>query len=276
MEAADRLLWLGLRAIHQECMKILLSAYACEPGKGSEQGVGWHWAIELARLGHDVVVITRANNRSVIEEALAGTAIEGLEFQYFDLPTWAKGWKRGARGVHLYYWLWQYGAYRHARRLVAAREFDVVHHLTFGVFRQPSFMGRLGLPFVVGPVGGGELAPQLLRRGLTRRDKLKETIRDASNRCAVWDPFVRAMLGNATLIFCKTEETRAALPGGSQAKCRVHLEIGLEPERMSPATADRRARDQRAQDRRAQDQTAPCGLPLRGSSDLLEGNSPCS
>ena len=25
-------------------MKVLLSAYACEPGKGSEPGVGWRWA----------------------------------------------------------------------------------------------------------------------------------------------------------------------------------------------------------------------------------------
>ena len=48
-------------------MKILLSAYACEPNKGSEPGVGWHWALELGYLGHDVWVLTRANNRPAIE-----------------------------------------------------------------------------------------------------------------------------------------------------------------------------------------------------------------
>ena len=38
--------------------RILLSAYACEPGKGSEPAVGWMWATELAGLGHEVWVIT--------------------------------------------------------------------------------------------------------------------------------------------------------------------------------------------------------------------------
>ena len=31
-----------------QAIKILMSAYACEPGKGSEPGVGWRWAIETA------------------------------------------------------------------------------------------------------------------------------------------------------------------------------------------------------------------------------------
>ena len=48
-------------------MKVLLSAYACEPNKGSEPGVGWNWAIEIARLGHKVWVLTRANNQPSID-----------------------------------------------------------------------------------------------------------------------------------------------------------------------------------------------------------------
>ena len=63
-----------------QSLKILYSAYACEPGRGSEPGVGWHWAVETARLGHEVWVITRANNRGVIEramDALARLVVEG-------------------------------------------------------------------------------------------------------------------------------------------------------------------------------------------------------
>lgn len=38
-------------------MKILVSAYACEPGKGSEPGVGWSFVNELAKK-HNVTVLT--------------------------------------------------------------------------------------------------------------------------------------------------------------------------------------------------------------------------
>ncbi len=35
-------------------MKILFSANACAPGRGSEPGIGWHWPLEAARMGHEV------------------------------------------------------------------------------------------------------------------------------------------------------------------------------------------------------------------------------
>src|SRR2546423_7247549 len=52
-------------------LKVLISAYTCEPGKGSEPEVGWQWAMHLAA-SHDVTVLTRSNNRPAIENALAG------------------------------------------------------------------------------------------------------------------------------------------------------------------------------------------------------------
>ena len=56
--------------------RILLSAYACEPGKGSEPEVGWLWATELADAGHEVWVITREANRHAIEMELAQPATD--------------------------------------------------------------------------------------------------------------------------------------------------------------------------------------------------------
>ena len=48
-------------------MKILLSAYACEPNKGSEPAVGWNWTRSLIDQGHDVHLITRSNNQPSID-----------------------------------------------------------------------------------------------------------------------------------------------------------------------------------------------------------------
>ena len=86
-------------------MKILAFAYACEPQKGSEPGAGWGWARLLARLG-DTWIITRANNKEAIEAELSSTPEAGsLHFVYVDLSERARSWKRGQRGIRLYYML---------------------------------------------------------------------------------------------------------------------------------------------------------------------------
>lgn len=222
-----------------ESLKLLISAYACEPGKGSEPGVGWRWALESVRLGHEVWVITRENNRPGIAAGLAaaGPAAGRLNVVYYDLPTSLRTWKRGARGVHLYYLLWQWGAWRVARRLHAEHKFDAVQHLTFGVMRQPSFMGRLGIPFVLGPVGGGERAPLALRRHFRWSGWLRDALRDAVNLAARFDPFVRGMMAQAALILVKTPETLAWLPARQRAKARTMLEIGIDARPEAAAAA---------------------------------------
>jgi glycosyltransferase involved in cell wall biosynthesis len=223
-------------------MRVLLSAYACEPGKGSEPGVGWHWTTELARLGHEVDVITRSNNRASIEKALADVPIARLHFHYYDLPSWGKWWKRGNRGIQLYYRLWQHGAYRLAKRLTNKTHYDLVHYLTFGSFRQPSFMGRLGLPFIIGPTGGGEVTPVLLRGSYPALLAFREILREIFIKLAYWDPAVRAMYRQAAIVFCRTRDTLAILPASCRKKSRVQHEIGIEAHRirhevMAPAAS---------------------------------------
>ena len=65
-------------------LKILLSAYACEPNKGSEPEIGWKWATTLSNLGHEVYVITRRNNKELIELYLSKNEYKKLSFIYFD------------------------------------------------------------------------------------------------------------------------------------------------------------------------------------------------
>lgn len=199
-------------------MKILLSAYACEPHSGSEPGIGWHWAIEIARLGHEVHVLTRANNVQAIENELANLSGLKLTIHGYDLPQWARWWKKGSRGMRLYYVLWQRGAYRCAQKLHAGERFDLVHHITFGVFRHPSFMGRLGIPFIFGPIGGGEYAPQSLLHSLPLRGRIAERMREAANRAASLDPLVQAAFRRATLICCNTPETIERVPASYRNK----------------------------------------------------------
>lgn len=208
-------------------MKILLSAYACEPNKGSEPGTGWHWALELARIGHEVCVLTRANNRPVIEETLRKEPVPRVHFLYYDLPEWAKLWKKGQRGIYLYYLLWQWGAYRLAKSVHTSDQFDRVHHITFGVVRQPSFMGNLNVPFMFGPLGGGESAPWRLRLGYGLRGILMDALRDVMNFLIKFDPMLRRAFQQASTIYAKTPQSRMVIPRRFWPKTKVKIEMGV-------------------------------------------------
>lgn len=210
-------------------MKILLSAYACEPNKGSEPGVGWQWAQALRRRGFEVHVITRNNNRLAIESAYDGSD-RLLRFHYFDLPGWLRVWKKWPGGIYLYYLLWQIGAYKLAKRLHAIERFDCVQHITFVSYRQPSFMGGLGIPFVFGPVGGGESMPTQFRASLPRSGQLAEAIRSAGNAFVQFDPLMERTFAQARKVACATEETRLAIPERFRNKCVVQRAIGIDGE----------------------------------------------
>lgn len=210
-------------------MKVLLLAYACEPNKGSEPGVGWRWALEISHLGHEVWVLTRANNRETIGAELAKSApVLSPHFLYYDLPRWARWWKKGSRGIYLYYLLWQWGAYRCVKRIHAHKQFDLVHHVTIGVIRQPSFMGRLGVPFIFGPVGGGESTAWRLRRGYTLRGWIIDIIRDIANLMTRIDPLMRDTFKRAEIIYVKTLQSRSIVPKKFWPKVRCRLEIGID------------------------------------------------
>lgn len=213
-------------------MKILLSAYACEPAKGSEPGVGWHWAVEMAREGHEIHVLTRTNNIAQIKARQTDLAGLKLYFYGYDLPRWARWWKRGQRGIRLYYLLWQWGAYRWVRHLKTEVGFDFVQHITFGVYRHPSFMGGLDIPFIFGPVGGGESTPPRLVDGLPRRGRWVERLREGANRLARYDPLLQYTYRKAALIFCKTPETWGEIPVRFRHKCVCAAEIGTDRGRL--------------------------------------------
>jgi len=214
-------------------VKLLVSAYACEPGKGSEPAVGWNWVQALVRRGYQVHVITRSNNREAIESDPSHKSA-GLTFHYCDLSGWMRAWKRRPGGIYFYYLFWQMGAYRLARRLHASEQFDRVHHVTFASYRQPSFMGGLGIPFLFGPVGGGETMPAVFRRGLAFRNRLAEAIRNAGNSLIALDPLMRRTFSSAEMIACTTAETMARIPAAYRAKCVVQPAIGIDEAEIQP------------------------------------------
>ena len=100
--------------------KILLSAYACEPNKGSEPEVGWMWAITLSQLGHEVHVVTRLNNKQNIEELINNKKFKNLYFHYFDYPNWIIKLIKKKSNPHsyVYFFIWQIGIFFSTKPLI--------------------------------------------------------------------------------------------------------------------------------------------------------------
>lgn len=203
-------------------MTILLSAFACDPTQGSEEGVGWTWAYHLSRLGHTVFVLTREHNRDAIERYVAYTKPPRLIFIYVRVPV-IPFWMPGP-GVYPYYICWQWLAYRAAKSLHAQHHFDVIHHITYGVFRNASYLFLLRAPFIFGPVGGGERSPKALRRSMSGAAKTHEFLRDLINILPRFDPLWRRMLGRAVRIVAKTGETQACFPRRVRGRTIIALE----------------------------------------------------
>jgi len=138
---------------------ILVIAYACEPNSSSEPGVGWNFSTRLAR-DSNVWVVTRSNNRDIIEDELNTNPENNINWIYVDLPSpfrWLK--KNMPLGTQFYYMLWQWIAYFKCRKLIKEVNFTLSHHLTFGVTWLAPIISLLNVPFVWGPIGGGDTVP---------------------------------------------------------------------------------------------------------------------
>lgn len=160
---------------------ILATAYAVNPYKGSEDGMGWNAICQIARY-NNVIAITRENNQSQIEKYMLENPddiYENIQFLYFDLPFWMRFWKKKSRGAMLYYWMWQRAIPSFVRKQKV--KCDIVHNLNFHNDWTPSYLYKLGLPFVWGPIGHHPLIPaqylQPYKKGYLIKDRLTWTIK---------------------------------------------------------------------------------------------------
>ncbi len=208
--------------------RVLLVAYACRPGESSEREVGWRWA-NLIQARHDVTVLTRASHRPHIEAALARLP-EGAprpDFIYYDLPRWASWYKRGERGLYLYYALWSLVAALRMRRLNRDGRWEICHFLTFGTLLWPQFFFLTRGAYLLGPVGGGERIPLELRRSFSTGGQIKIALRRLVQKLLVLNPVFWANLIRADRIFVRTRETLDVIPSRFRPRTRLLLETAV-------------------------------------------------
>jgi glycosyltransferase involved in cell wall biosynthesis len=214
--------------ITEKKMNILVSAYACEPNKGSEPGVGWNWVIELSKR-HKVWVLTKANNKETIEKYKRENsfALQNVQFIYVNVNKKLTFWKKGNRGIRFYYYMWQIKAYQIAKRLNRKIDFDYLHCLTFVSFTQPSFLYKLNLP-IVWNVAGGENIPQCINLKMSCFEHISKAARKLSQVAALHTTWNRKMMQKSAVILATTEETKNTIPKRYRDKTIVFPSIGIE------------------------------------------------
>ena len=142
-------------------LKILVSAYACNPYQGSEEGVGWGWVNAIGR-HHEVWVFSAEFHRPDIRRAVAADPprFDNLHFHYVPHKPWhyhPSGMWRTIEDslfkpiMHQAYRLWLRDAAEIGQRFHRRVGFDLVHQLTYVSFRFPGHLWKLNVPFVWGP-----------------------------------------------------------------------------------------------------------------------------
>jgi len=208
-------------------MRVLLSAYACEPDRGSEQEIGWQRALHMQAIADEIWVLTRANNQDAIEANPLSHSSK-LHFIYYDLPKWVLKLKKQSWFFPVYLILWQWGAYRYAARCHHVKPFDAVYHITFASIQSGSFMGRLGIPFTIGPIAGGERAPFRLRRSMPIRGQVSELLRDLRILLLRYSPFARLAYAAAGRIFVTTTDSLWLVSPKWRSKTAVQLAVAMD------------------------------------------------
>lgn len=136
-------------------LKVLLCCYSCDPYAGSELGMGWNFAKNIG-YRHDAHVLVNEKYREHIEQRAKEhpEEVEHLTFHYIP----KRKYKLLRKLVPMsYYWVyrqWHKRAYRYAVELDKKENFDLIHMVTMGGFREPSLLWKINKPFVWGPTGG--------------------------------------------------------------------------------------------------------------------------
>lgn len=220
-----------------EKLKIFVSSYACEPGKGSEIGVGWHWVLEMSKY-FELWVMTRANNEEVIEAYFREHPEEkrDIHWVYYDCPNYIKRFKKQMRGVRTYYSLWQMLSNSLVKRTMEKNGIEIFHLLTYGnAIWTVSKYGQKKF-FVWGPTGGVDTISQEYARHYAARDRATEFVRRIIVKCTKFSPGFIRRCKNANLIFCKAESTMQAIPPKYRHKAKIFTDVAMEyaPKDFSP------------------------------------------
>lgn len=212
-------------------MKILFIAFSCNPYKGSESFCGWSW-IASSMKTCDTWVITRSENKVDIEQYIYknGLGNERLHFVYLDIPAFLNFYYKTRKLYMLYYIIWLKTIAKKVIYLHSRENFDVIHHVTLGDFRNILPLGTIACKKVFGPVGGAQLTPKVFSPYINSpKRRFSEKFREVVNRLICRSRRYQKILNDYDLILAANCETEECLKKYlcSPGKCVLMSENGI-------------------------------------------------
>lgn len=221
---------IGKKSAMKEKLKIFVSAYACEPNLGSEIGVGWHWVLEMSKK-FELWVLTRESNRKNIEDWIKENKVgENIHFLYFDLPPSLRFWKKGLKGVRLYYIMWQKLTNKIVKETMIKNNIEIYHHLTYGNSLWPVSNYGMKQFFIWGPTGGVDSIPREYSKYYSIKSRIVEFIRRLVVASLPINYGFRTRCKHANLIFCKSYSLYNNIPQKYRDKAVLFTDVAVEME----------------------------------------------
>lgn len=214
-------------------LSILINAYACSPGMGSEPGMAWNWCVNLAKYC-ELHIVTEGEFRDRIEAVLP-TLPQGANMHFYYNPVSDKirqmCWNQGDWRFYKYYKEWQKKTYLIAKEICGKRKIDVLHQLNMIGFREPGYLWKLsretGIPFVWGPIGGLKQFPLKYADGGGLKMKAFMALKNALNILQLkYDRRVDAAIRQASLLISSIPDSYKAIKKYKKRESVVIPETG--------------------------------------------------
>ena len=219
-------------------MRVLISAYVCDPFGGSEGANAWFTAEGLAQAGADVQILTRHSDAEKTDAGIQGYSANpgpGRLTATYLSDSAPRRLASGHLGVYARYAAWQMRCHAWAKDDKNG-PWDIGHHVSWGSLSHPVGIAGCGFPLVIGPVGGGQSLHPDHERWLDGEPHHDRRRAAALHRIVPMSPVSRHAAKRSALVLATNEETVTLARRLGAQRVELGLPDGLRPGQLRAST----------------------------------------